>query len=249
MARISLERKTPPGRRCRRAGRALGASAGLFLLLGSCGDYTLFPEDKIYPEARFTVDKTTPAACETETVTVDGSESTDPGAAEGETLTYAWTLVKPSGSEADFADASAAKTSFKPDRPGDYEITLTVITVRETSAEETATVTATDGPIAVLPSPGSATVDSPVNLVGSGSKNPQADCTSQGLVFRWEFLSVPEGSTAAILPADSETPSFTPNVPGDYQVQMTVLSEGATPSESAATVTVTAAESQEEEEG
>jgi hypothetical protein len=241
---IIQRRKIVPGRDRKPAWRVFCGVAGL-LLLGACGDFTLFPEDQILPEVVLTADPTSTAVCEKEVVNVDGSGSTDP---EGGALTYAWTMVVPSGSQADFADPDAASTTFSPDRSGEYVVTLTVITERETSATSSVTVVATSDPTAdptavAQADDTSVTVNTPVNLDGTGSKNPlEADCGSSGLTFAWAFTEKPPTSTTAkISPADDPEPSFTPDVAGLYKATLTVTQDIATdPKSSSATVTVTA---------
>ena len=202
------------------------AIAGL-ALLGACGDFTLFPEDKVYPEVVLTVEPAETKACGQENVTVDGSGSTDPEPQEEEVLLYEWTFaLKPDGSEAAFVDSTAATTTFSPDEPGTYEVMLKVTTsIREASAEKTATMTAKDTPVAAFTySPESVTAGDKVSLDGGGSKNPTENCSSEGLTFLWE-LSAPPESSAVLDDPSSETPSFTADKAGDYQLLLTVTQE------------------------
>ncbi|MFD1144368.1 PKD domain-containing protein [Larkinella insperata] len=58
------------------------------------------------------------------TVTLDGSGSKDSG---NKTLTYQWAITqKPASSTVTLSTATAVKTTFVPDKAGDYEIELTI---------------------------------------------------------------------------------------------------------------------------
>src|SRR5262245_37846674 len=57
-----------------------------------------------------------------------------------------------------------------------------------------------------------------VQLDGSASTNP----SGTPLLYHWAFLAVPAGSSAALTGADTVTPTFVPDRPGRYRVQLTV---------------------------
>lgn len=78
-------------------------------------------------------------------VTLDGSGSSD---AEGDTLSFAWTLTTPAGSAAALSGASSNAPSFTPDVGGAYVASLIVNDGNSNSAPDTVTITATV-PIAV----------------------------------------------------------------------------------------------------
>lgn len=78
------------------------------------------------------------------------------------------------------------------------------------------------------------TVGTLVTLDGSGSSDPDDD----PIAFAWRFVSQPEGSTATLTDADSSQAKFTPDVVGDYIIEVVVTDpDGATDSDQ---VTVTA---------
>jgi hypothetical protein len=86
-----------------------------------------------------------------------------------------------------------------------------------------------------------ATTDSTEVLVGAqvlfdgtGSTDPENDY----LNYAWTLGDVPVGSVAVLADADSHYPTLTPDIPGDYEVILTVSDflEAGTP----ATVTITA---------
>ncbi len=57
-----------------------------------------------------------------------------------------------------------------------------------------------------------------VTLNSGGS----SDVAGEGYSSFWSFDAIPEGSTAIINNSDSETATFTPDVPGDYLVNLTI---------------------------
>ncbi len=57
-----------------------------------------------------------------------------------------------------------------------------------------------------------------VTLDGSAS----TDADSDPLSYAWTLVSAPSGSTAALSASDTAAPCFTPDVAGDYSVQLTV---------------------------
>ncbi|MCK6371669.1 MAG: PKD domain-containing protein, partial [Gammaproteobacteria bacterium] len=61
-----------------------------------------------------------------------------------------------------------------------------------------------------------------LQLDGSASVDPDG----QPLSFSWSFVSRPAGSTATLADATTVRPSFTPDVTGDYEVQL-VVSDGS----------------------
>ena len=76
-------------------------------------------------------------------VSVSGNASTD---ADGDTLTFAWTLdTVPDGSGATLSAADSAQAAFTPDVEGDYTLTLTVSDGQD-SDSDTVTITATVQP-------------------------------------------------------------------------------------------------------
>ena len=77
---------------------------------------------------------------------------------------------------------------------------------------------------------------STVNLDGSSSSDPDGDSLSH----TWQFVSKPGGSSASLTGASTATPTFTADVDGTYEVELTVSDGGLSSSD---TVVVTASSS------
>ena len=74
-------------------------------------------------------------------------------------------------------------------------------------------------PVADAGADSSAPIGTLATLNGSASSDPDEDYP---LTFAWEFVSVPEGSAAVLTGADTVSPSFTPDYPGDYIARLVV---------------------------
>ncbi len=72
-----------------------------------------------------------------------------------------------------------------------------------------------------------------VTLDGTGSSDSEGNPFS----YSWSFVSTPDGSTAALSDATSATPTFTPDVAGEYVIELTISNDT---SEDTDQVTVTA---------
>jgi hypothetical protein len=63
-----------------------------------------------------------------------------------------------------------------------------------------------------------------VHLDGSGSHD--AETASEDLLYTWQFTSLPVGSTAALIGANTVNPTFVADLLGDYVVSLVVTDEG-----------------------
>lgn len=162
-------------------------------------------------------------------VTLDGSGSHD---ADGDSLTYQWRLVSsPAGSAAALVDATTSTPSFTPDFDGTYVAELKVSDGEQESPASQVTITATTAnsvPVANAGPDQSVYVGSTVTLDGSGSSDADGD----PLTYTWTLQSGPAGSSAELVDAGTVAPSFTPDVAGDYVVNLTV-SDGESSSNTA----------------
>jgi parallel beta-helix repeat protein len=157
------------------------------------------------------------------TVTLDGARSHD--ADPSQVLTYSWSLLaRPATSAAALGGANAANPTFTPDVAGDYVAQLIVNDGFQDSAPDTVFVHANSPPIANAGPDQQVTVGAVVSLDGSGSRDPDGSALS----FAWQLLAAPAGSAAALQNPTTASPTFTADVVGDYQVQLTVTdSDGA----------------------
>ena len=118
-------------------------------------------------------------------VALDGSGSTDP---DGDELTYRWSrIARPTDSEADPADPTAANTSFVVDQSGTYVFEL-VVRDDSLSSEPDRVMFSTSDNLAPVAEAGPAQavkVGDTVTLDGSGSSDVDGD----PLTFSWSLTS------------------------------------------------------------
>ncbi len=170
-------------------------------------------------------------------VILDGSQSFDPD--DGDTITYAWTLTsKPSMSTAMLMDADTANARFTPDMGGRYVASLVVSDGQAMSGADEIVIDVTaenaNPPEAIINAPLRAAVGQPVTLDGTSSTDPDGD----PLTYRWLLMDKPMGSAALLQDALTATPTLTPDVEGDYTVEL-VVNDGSFDS-SPVTETITA---------
>jgi len=166
-----------------------------------------------------------------DTVILDGSASSD---ADGDLLTYQWSLIVPTGSTAALYDPSAVQPIFDIDVSGDYVAQLIVNDGKVDSVPDTVTIsTSNSKPIANAGANQAPKLGDTVTLDGSAS----SDVDNDTLTFQWSFLLVPPGSVAKLSDTTAVNPSFTIDLSGDYVVQL-IVNDGMVNSDPD-TVTVT----------
>ena len=166
-------------------------------------------------------------------VTLDGSNSADP---DNDPLTYAWAFTsRPNGSQATLIDDTTVHPFFITDKPGDYVIELTV---SDGHTNSSSTVTISDDnqlPVAAAGPAQTVHVGTLVTLDGSGSFDNDTD----PLTYAWTLTSTrPADSTATLSGSTTVHPTFTPDKPGDYVIQLIVNDTYG--NSDPATVTITA---------
>jgi hypothetical protein len=151
------------------------------------------------------------------TVNLSGLTSSDP---QGLPLNYSWSFNnRPSGSSAAFTSTTSPTPSFTPDRFGDYVVQLTVS--NGTLSSPPATVTISTNYVVPTANAGTnqnATVNGTVNLSGLASQS----FSGYGLTYAWSFNTRPTNSNATLTNPTSAQPTFVPDLPGLYIVQLIV---------------------------
>ncbi len=169
-------------------------------------------------------------------VRLDGSGS---AAADGEVLTYAWTIQSaPPDSRTVLSDATVVNPTITADLDGAYVFRLVVNDGLVDSVADTVTVTAAtanSAPVANAGMDQKVMTGSLVRLNGSGS----ADANGDALTYAWTMLAAPAGSGAVLRDATAVGPTFTADIDGAYVFRL-VVNDGLADS-AADLVTVTAA--------
>jgi RHS repeat-associated protein len=167
-----------------------------------------------------------------ETVTLDGSLSSDPN---GDPLTYQWSLTPPPGSAAVLSDPTAAQPTFVADIFGNYVAQLIVNDGAENSAPDTVTIsTLNSAPVAHAGSDRAVAPGTTVTLDGSAS----FDADNVPISYSWSLVTRPAGSAAVLSSTTTVNPSFVADTNGVYVAQL-IVSDGELSSEPD-TVAVTA---------
>jgi plastocyanin len=151
------------------------------------------------------------------TVQLDGSRSTD---ADGNPLTFQWALVsKPAGSVAYIDYSNIPNPTFVADKAGDYVAQLITADATLSSLPSSVVISTTSAaPTANAGTGHTVTAGTVVQLDGSGSSDPAGNTLS----YAWSLITVPVGSSAVLAGAGTQTPTFTPDVAGDYVAQLVV---------------------------
>ena len=156
-------------------------------------------------------------------VTLNGTGSTD---ANGDTLTYRWTLTsKPTSSTAALSSATVASPTFTADLAGSYVASL-VVNDGKVDSTNTSTVTITAsaansapvanaGPVQTVSRTGGTVT---VTLTGAGS----TDANSDTLTYKWTVGYQPATSSITLLLPTTVSPTFAATVAGIYVFTLVV---------------------------
>lgn len=183
-------------------------------------------------------------------VTADGSKSADSDNGP-QPLTYQWTVLQvPTGSTIQndsLTDATQAKVSFTPDKPGVYGLRLTLSDGQASDTDEVLiTVRAQNVPPTANAGPDqTVTLGKEVQLSGQRSIDP--DNAPQPLTYSWRFVSKPATSKlidADLIGSETVTPKFQPDVTGSYVIELEAF-DGAVSSFDTVVIEVIAAVAQD----
>jgi len=155
-------------------------------------------------------------------VTLDGSASRD---ANSDNLSFNWALTPPAGSSASLSNAGAIKPTFLADKEGSYVITLVVNDGELSSQSDTVVITSTianSAPVADAGPDQSVLTGQEVLLDGSGSD----DVDGGNLSYSWQMTTQPLNSGAILNFATTLSPRFTPDIDGDYVIDL-IVSDGS----------------------
>ena len=169
-------------------------------------------------------------------VILDGSESMDDNT-DTEDLLYAWRFFsQPTGSTAVLVDADTSSANFIADLLGEYVVNLVVTDEDELASEpDSVTISSLNSPPTANAGSSQGTyVGNTVVLNGSASSDSDDDT----ITYSWAFNGWPVGSLATLSDADSASPTFIPDLPGTYDVELVVNDDYAdsTPDEVSLTV-------------
>jgi hypothetical protein len=176
------------------------------------------------------IDAVEGAGCDSELPTAAATQSPDANGLgwNNTDVTVTWTWSdEVGGSGIDNAACTTSSTST-----GEGELTLTAtckdLAGNEGSASYTVKVDQTL-PVADAGSDQSIHAGYTVNLDGGASSDDNT--LPEELSYNWSFDSTPAGNTATLNNADTATPSFTPNVSGEYVAQLIVTDDADNASE------------------
>ena len=151
-------------------------------------------------------------------LTLRGTGSTD---ADGDALTYAWTLVsKPTGSNVALSSTTSSTVQLTTDVAGSYQVRLRVTDPAGAYSEQLLSIeSGNKAPVAVIDK-SNVSVIAGAGVGASAAFSYDDDCDS--LRYTWAIDARPTGSSAAIADPSAVQLSFVPDVAGTYVASVTV---------------------------
>ena len=154
------------------------------------------------------------------TITLNGSNSFDDNTPSAD-LTYSWSFLSWPGTEIPtLLNSDTAAPEFIADLTGDYEVQLIVQDSSGQSSIPDTVVISSDN-LAPMADAGMnlvVLVGTTTTLNGSDSSDPEND----PLTYLWSIASLPGSSTANIIDSSSVISMITPDVAGDFIIQLNV---------------------------
>jgi RHS repeat-associated protein len=156
-------------------------------------------------------------------VGLDGRGSHD---VDGDPLSYTWTLItRPTGSQAALSDAGGPTPALTVDRPGVYEVELVVNDGSvDSSPDRVLVATQNSPPVAEAGPDQTVFTGQLVQLDGAESSDVDGD----PLTYAWSFTALPAGSATTLSDPTAVDPSFVPDLPGLYILQL-IAHDGTVP--------------------
>ena len=161
-----------------------------------------------------------------DTVTLDGTGSTNPSSVG--TLTYSWAFTFRPGGSAHLNNPTSVNPSFTLDVAGNYVIALTVSNGIASSTSSVTVSTVNSPPVANAGPNQTVAIGTLVTLDGSHS----SDVDGNPLTYQWSFSGLPPGSLASLTGATTVAPKFTTDKVGTYQIQL-IVNDGTSNSQPA----------------
>ena len=154
-----------------------------------------------------------------DTVFLDGSQSFDDDT-PSESLEYSWEFILlPAGSVAILIGADSPIPSFTADVAGSYALQLVVTDEGGLSSQPDSVIVSSDNlaPTGDAGSDQIAIVGETVVFTGVGT-----DLENDPIAFQWTITSAPNGSTVDLVDSNTAQPTLTPDVVGQYEVELLV---------------------------
>jgi uncharacterized protein YkwD len=148
-------------------------------------------------------------------VELDGAASYDP---DGDDISFQWLILsKPAGSSAALSSSVSPEPTFKADIYGDYEVQLIVRDKWSVSNPDIVKISFNNvAPVAVAGGNQAVLIGATVTLDGGESY----DANYNSLTYRWNLVSRPEGSVAALSNEYSAQTGFLADKAGNYVIRL-----------------------------